>query len=113
LEAIPVSARTQAGITTLLETIQLVAEAEVEPKANPNRPASGAVVEARMDKSRGAVATFLVQRGTLHIGDLVVAGSIQGRIKALFEDRGRRVMEAPPSFPVVVLCIGGVTEAGD
>jgi len=113
IEAIPVSARTQAGITTLLETIQLVAEAEVEPKANPNRPASGAVVEARMDKSRGAVATFLVQRGTLHVGDLVVAGSIQGRVKALFDDRGRRVKDAPPSFPVEVLGLGGVPAAGD
>ena len=113
IEAIPVSARTGEGLTTLLETIQLVAEAEVEPKANPNRPASGAVVEARMDKSRGAVATFLVQRGTLHVGDLVVSGTIQGRTKALFDDRGRRVKEARPSFPVEVLGLGGVPAAGD
>src|SRR5207244_116824 len=113
IEAIPVSARTQAGITTLLETIQLVAEAEVEPKANPNRPGSGAVVEAKMDKSRGAVATLLVQRGTLHIGDLVVAGTAQGRIKALFDDRGGRVKDAPPSFPVEVLGLNGVPAAGD
>ena len=113
IEAIPVSARTQEGITTLLETIQLVAEAEVEPKANPNRPASGAVIEARMDKTRGAVATFLVRRGTLRVGDLVVAGTIQGRIKALFDDRGRRVKEAPPSFPVEVLGLSGVPAAGD
>src|SRR5437764_7590580 len=67
IEAIPVSARTEQGITTLLETIQLVAEAEVEPRANPDRPGAGAVVESRMDKSRGAVATLLVQRGTLHV----------------------------------------------
>src|SRR6266849_4998099 len=113
IEAIPVSARTQAGITTLLETIQLVAEAEVEPRANPDRPGAGAVVESRMDKSRGAVATLLVQRGTLHVGDLVVAGSAQGRIKALFDDRGRRVKDAPPSFPVEVLGLGGVPAAGD
>jgi translation initiation factor IF-2 len=113
VEAIPVSARTQQGLDTLLETILLVAEAEVEPKANPNRPASGAVVEAKMDKTRGAVATLLVQRGTLHVGDLLVAGGVQGRIKALFDDRGRRVREAPPSFPVEVLGLGGVPAAGD
>jgi translation initiation factor IF-2 len=113
IEAIPVSARTGDGVKTLLETIQLVAEAEVEPRANPNRPGSGAVVESRMDKSRGAVATLLVQRGTLHVGDLVVAGTAQGRIKALFDDRGRRVKDAPPSFPVEVLGLTGVPSAGD
>jgi translation initiation factor IF-2 len=113
IESIPVSARTHEGIDTLLETIQLVAEAEVEPKANPHRSASGAVVEAKMDKTRGAVATLLVQRGTLHVGDLVVAGTIQGRLKALFDDRGRRVKEAPPAFPVEVLGLSGVPAAGD
>src|SRR5438067_2164028 len=113
IEAIPVSARTQEGVTTLLETIQLVAEAEVEPRANPNRPGSGAVVEAKMDKSRGAVATLLVQRGTLHVGDLVVAGTAQGRVKALFDGQGRRGSEAPPSFPVEVLGLSGVPAAGD
>src|SRR5438874_5975511 len=113
IEAIPVSARTHQGIDTLLETIQLVAEAEVEPKANPDRPGAGAVVEAKMDKSRGAVATLLVQRGTLHVGDLVVAGTIQGRVKALFDDRGRRVKDAPPSFPVEVLGLSSVPAAGD
>jgi len=113
IEAIPVSARTREGLTTLLETILLVSEAEVEPKANPDRPGSGAVVESRMDKSRGAVATLLVQRGTLHVGDLVVAGTAQGRVKALFDDRGQRVREAPPSFPVEVLGLTGVPAAGD
>jgi len=113
IEAIPVSARTQEGISTLLETIQLVAEAEVEPRANPDRLAVGAVIEAKMDKSRGAVATLLVQRGTLHVGDLVVAGSVQGRLKALFNDRGQRVKDAPPSFPVEVLGLSGVPAAGD
>jgi translation initiation factor IF-2 len=113
IEAIPVSARTHQGIDTLLETIQLVAEAEVEPRANPDRPASGAVIEAKMDKTRGAVATLLVQRGTLHVGDLVVAGSVQGRLKALFNDRGQRVKDAPPSFPVEVLGLSGVPSAGD
>ncbi|MBV9325636.1 MAG: translation initiation factor IF-2 [Chloroflexi bacterium] len=113
IEAIPVSARTHQGIDTLLETIQLVAEAEVEPKANPHRPATGAVIEARMDKTRGAVATLLVQQGTLHVGDLIVAGTVQGRLKALFDDRGRRVKDAPPSFPVEVLGLSGVPAAGD
>jgi translation initiation factor IF-2 len=113
IEAIPVSARTQQGLDTLLETIILVSEAEVEPKANPDRPAAGAVVESRMDKSRGAVATLLVQKGTLHVGDLVLAGQVQGRVKALFDDRGQRVTDAPPSFPVEVLGLNGVPAAGD
>jgi translation initiation factor IF-2 len=113
IEAIPVSARTQEGVQTLLETIQLVSDAEVDPKANPNGLASGAVIEAKMDKSRGAVATLLVQRGTLHVGDLVVAGSAQGRIKALFDDQNRRVKDAPPSFPVEILGLSGVPAAGD
>jgi len=113
IEAIPVSARTQEGLDTLLETILLVAEAEVEPKANPARPAAGAVVESKMDKSRGAVATLLVQRGTLRVGDMVVAGQAAGRVKALFDDRGKRVTEAPPSFPVEVLGLNGVPVAGD
>ncbi|MBV9169739.1 MAG: translation initiation factor IF-2, partial [Chloroflexi bacterium] len=113
IEAIPVSARTGDGLDTLLETIILVSEAEVDPKANPNRSAQGAVVEAKMDKSRGAVATLLVQRGTLHVGDLVLAGSVLGRVKALFDDRGHRVKAAPPSFPVEVLGLGGVPAAGD
>src|SRR5579864_2209294 len=113
IEAIGVSARTGDGIDTLLETIQLVSEAEVEPRANPDRPGEGAVVESKMDKSRGAVATLLVQRGTLHVGDLVVAGSVQGRLKALFNDRGQRVKDAPPSFPVEVLGLSGVPDAGD
>src|SRR6266702_3224040 len=113
IEAIPVSARTQEGVQTLLETIQLVSDAEVDPKANPDGLASGAVVEAKMDKSRGAVATLLVQRGTLHVGDLVVAGAAQGRVKALFDDRGRRVKDAPPAFPVEVLGLTGVPSAGD
>ncbi|MDQ6674089.1 MAG: translation initiation factor IF-2, partial [Chloroflexota bacterium] len=75
--------------------------------------AAGAVIEAKMDKSRGAVATLLVKRGTLHVGDLVVAGSAQGRIKALFDSHGRRVKDAPPSFPVEILGLTGVPEAGD
>src|SRR5207248_6585029 len=98
---------------TLLETILLVSEAEVAPKANPNRPAAGAVIESKMDKSRGAVATLLMQKGTLHVGDMVVAGQALGRVKALFDDRGQRVTEAPPAFPVEVLGLSGVPAAGD
>ena len=113
IEAIPVSARTQEGIDTLLETIQLVAEAEVDPKANPDRPAAARSSRPRWTRARGAVATLLVQRGTLHVGDLVVAGGVQGRVKALFDDRGRRVKDAPPSFPVEVLGLSGVPAAGD
>jgi len=113
IEAIPVSARTGEGVDALLQTILLVADAEVEPRADPDRAARGAVVEARMDKSRGAVATLLVQAGTLHVGDLVVAGAAWGRIKALFDDRGRRVKAAGPSFPVEVLGLTGVPAAGD
>jgi translation initiation factor IF-2 len=113
VEARSVSAKTGQGLDDLLETILLVAEAEVDPKANPDRPAQGAVVEAKMDKTRGAVATLLVQRGTLRVGDLVLAGAIQGRVKALFDDRARRVKEAPPAFPVEVLGLSGVPGAGD
>jgi translation initiation factor IF-2 len=113
VEAINVSARTGQGLDDLLQTILLVSDAEVDPKADPDRPASGAVIEARMDKSRGSVATLLVQSGTLRVGDLIVAGTIFGRVKALFDDRGRRVKEAGPSFPVEVLGLDGVPAAGD
>jgi translation initiation factor IF-2 len=113
VEAIPVSAKTGQGLDDLLQTILLVSDAEVEPKADPDRPASGAVIEARMDKARGAVATLLVQQGTLRVGDLVVAGFAWGRAKALFDDHGRRVKEAGPSFPVEVLGLTAVPAAGD
>jgi translation initiation factor IF-2 len=113
VEAILVSARTGEGLENLLQTILLVSDAEVDPKANPDRPASGAVVEARMDKARGAVATLLVQSGTLRVGDFVVAGSTWGRLKAMFDDRGGRVKEAGPSAPVEVLGLGAVPAAGD
>ncbi len=112
-EAINVSARTRQGLDDLLETILLVADAEVRPRANPNRRAEGVVIEAKMDKTRGAVATLLVQKGTLRVQDVVVAGSIWGRVKALNDHRGRRVKEAPPSFPVEALGLTGVPAAGD
>ncbi len=113
VESISVSAKTRQGLDDLLETVQLVSEAEVHPRANPNRPAEGVVIEAKMDKSRGAVATLLVQRGTLRVGDVVVAGSIWGRVKALNDDRGRRIKEAGPAYPVEVLGLAGVPAAGD
>ncbi|MBI2756584.1 MAG: translation initiation factor IF-2 [Chloroflexi bacterium] len=113
IEAVPVSATTREGLDSLLETLLLVSEAEVDPKANPTRAARGVVIEARMDKFRGAVATLLVQRGTLRVGDVVVAGTAFGKVKALFDDHGQRVKEAGPSFPVEVLGLTGVPSAGD
>ena len=112
-ESVNVSAKTGEGLDNLLETILLVSEAEVNPRANPNRTAQGVVIEARMDKARGAVATLLVQRGTLHVGDVVVAGTAYGKSKALFDDRGRRIQQAGPAYPVEVLGLTGVPAAGD
>ena len=87
MPAVRVSARTREGIDDLLETILLVAEIQ-ELKANPNRPAVGAVVEAELTTTRGPVATLLVQRGTLHVGDVLIAGDTTGKIKAMFDDKG-------------------------
>jgi translation initiation factor IF-2 len=109
---VPVSARTGAGIEALLDTIQVVAEVQ-ELRANPKRPAVGTVVEAEMDRSRGAIATVLVQTGTLRVGDIAVVGDTYGRVRAMQNSRGERVTEAPPSSAVVVLGLGLVPEAGD
>ncbi len=109
---VEVSALTGQGIPDLLEAIHLQAEL-MELKANPDRPAEGLVIEARLDKGRGPVATVLVQRGTLKVGDVVVAGTGWGRVRALIDDTGRRVKEAGPSMPVEVLGFHGVPEAGD
>ena len=110
--AVPVSAKARIGIDELLENLLVLAEV-LELKANPQRPALGVVLEARMDKSRGPLATVLVQRGTLRLGDVVVAGVHWGRVKAMLNDVGRRIREAGPSSPVEVLGLGGVPEAGD
>jgi translation initiation factor IF-2 len=107
-----VSARTGEGIQDLLEKIILVAELE-ELKANPDRPAAGAVIEAQLTSNRGPVATLLVQKGTLRVGDAVVAGDTTGKIKAMFDDRGRPVAAAGPSTPVKVLGLREVPVAGD
>lgn len=110
--ACPVSAKSLQGIEHLLEMILLVAELQ-ELKANPARPASGTVLEAKLDKARGPVATVLVQQGTLRVGDVFVAGSTMGRVRALADERDRRVDSAGPSTPVVIMGLEDVPQAGD
>ena len=108
-----VSAKELLGLDDLLERIILVADAEVEPKADPSAPATGTVIEAELDKSRGAIATILVDQGTLKMGDSIVAGGAFGKIKAMLNDRGERIKSATPATPVVVLGLGSVPAAGD
>jgi translation initiation factor IF-2 len=109
---VPVSAHSHQGIDDLLEMILLVAEVK-ELKANPKLPAHGTIVEAKLDKGRGPVATVLVQRGTLTIGDYIIAGTTHGRVRALINDRGEKVRKAGPSTPVEVLGLNEVPQAGD
>ncbi len=109
---VPVSALTKKGIPDLLENILLVAEM-ADLKANPNREAKGAVIEAKLDKGRGPVATVLVQNGTLRVGDVIIAGGAVGRVRAMTDDRGRAVKEAGPSVPVEILGLDQVPGAGD
>ena len=109
---VPVSAHTKEGIQELLEMILLTAEV-MELKANPNRAARGLVIEAELDKGKGAVATVLVQKGTLHVGDAIAAGSAHGRVRAMMDDKGRRVKEAGPSQPVEILGLNDVPNAGE
>ncbi len=109
---VPVSAKTHEGIDTLLEMILLDAEMK-DLKANPNRKARGLVIEAQLDKGRGPVATILVQKGTLHVGDNVAAGSCYGKVRAMIDDKGRRVKEATPSMPVEILGLNDVPNAGE
>ena len=111
-EFVQVSAKQKTGIDKLLETVLLVADLR-ELKANPDAPASGTVLESRVDKGRGPVATILVQNGTLRPGDFFICGSVFGKVRAMFDDRGRPAEEAPPSTPVEVLGLQGVPEAGD
>jgi translation initiation factor IF-2 len=111
-EYIPVSARTGEGIQTLLETILLVAEI-AELKANPGKQAAGAVIEAEMDRNRGPIATVLIQNGTLNLRDYVVVGSTWGRVKAMNDDKGRKLRKAEPSTPVEILGLASVPQAGD
>ncbi len=109
---IPVSAHTKEGIDELLEMVLLVADMK-ELKANPDRAAKGTVIEARLDKGRGPIATMLVQNGTLHIGDIVVAGTCVGRVRAMSNDKGARVKEAGPSVPVEITGLDDVPTGGD
>lgn len=110
---VDVSAVTGDGLDQLLETIALTADAELDLRANPNMSAQGVAIEAHLDKGRGPVATVLVHRGTLKIGDSIVAGSAHGRVRAMVNDRGDNVTEAPPSMPVQVLGLTSVPGAGD
>ncbi len=109
---VPVSALTGMGIESLLESVLLVAEVK-ELKANPNRRAKGLVIESRLDRGRGPVATVLVQNGTLHQGDIVIAGTAVGRVRAMMDDNGRLVDQAGPSVPVEILGLSEVPQAGD
>ena len=111
-ELVEVSAKNKTGIDKLLETLLLVADLR-ELKANPDAPATGTVLESRVDKGRGPVATILVQNGTLNAGDFFICGAVFGKVRAMFDDRGRPAKTAPPSTPIEVLGLQGVPEAGD
>ena len=108
-----ISAKQRTGIRELLEAVLLTADAALTLEANPNTDARGVAIEANLDKGRGAVATMLVQRGTLHVGDSLVVGSSYGRVRAMFDDAGNDVSEAGPSTPVAVLGLTSVPRAGD
>ncbi|RIX29287.1 translation initiation factor IF-2 [Sphingomonas edaphi] len=112
VQDVEVSALKKTNLDSLLEAIALQAEI-LELKANPDRPAEGAVVEAKLDKGRGPLATVLVQRGTLRVGDVIVVGAASGKVRAMIDDHGRQVKEAGPSVPVEVLGLGAVPSAGD
>jgi len=110
--AVPVSAKTGAGLDDLLEHILLVAEVG-ELKANPNLPAEGVIIESEKDANRGPMATVIIQKGTLRLGDIVVAGGSWGKVKAMFNDRGDRISEAPPSMPVEIMGLNTAPRPGD
>jgi translation initiation factor IF-2 len=109
---VPTSAKSKTGIAELLENILLVAELE-NLRADPTQPAKGVVIEARLDKTKGPLATVLVHNGTLKLGDMVVVGTTWGRVKAMFNDAGKRIRKAKPSSPVVVLGLHSVPQVGD
>ena len=111
-EMVPVSAVTGQGVDDLLETILLTADVN-DYRANPNRKARGIIIEAKLDKGRGPVATVLVKNGTLNVGDAIVAGTAYGRVRAMVNDRGERVKSAGPSEPVEVIGFNDVPDAGD
>ena len=109
---VPVSAKSRINIDQLLEMVLLTAEM-LELKANPNRKANGTVIEAKLDKGRGAVASLLVQNGTIHVGDSILVGTTYGRIRAMFDDDGKKIKKAGPSIPVEILGLSEVPSAGD
>lgn len=109
---VPVSAHKKIGLDDLLENILVLAEVS-DLKANPNRPAQGVVIEAKLDKGRGTVASVLIQKGTLHVGDTIIVGPCFGKVRAMTNERGERVKKAEPSFPVEILGLNEVPEAGD
>ncbi|MGA2419507.1 MAG: translation initiation factor IF-2 [Candidatus Acidiferrum sp.] len=111
-EFVEVSAKKKTGIDKLLEMVLLVADLR-ELRANPDAPATGTVLESRVDKGRGPVATVLIQNGTLNAGDFFICGAVFGKVRAMFDDRGRPVIDAPPSTPVEVLGLQGIPEVGD
>src|SRR6202041_2513437 len=108
----PVSARTKQNLDLLMEMILLVAELQ-DLKANPSRPAMASVLEAKPDRGRGPVATILVRNGTLHTGDYFICGTVFGKVRAMFDDRGGPVRDAEPSMPVEVLGLDSLPEVGD
>jgi translation initiation factor IF-2 len=110
---VDVSAKTQQNLDTLIETILLVADVELNLKANPNRRAQGSIIEAHLDKGRGPVATVLVRRGTLHVGDALAAGTAYGRVRAMFDENGKEVTAAVPAQPVQVIGLSAPPSAGD
>ncbi|PTR06493.1 translation initiation factor 2 (bIF-2) [Novosphingobium sp. GV055] len=112
VQDVEVSSKTGAGLDTLIEKILLQAEL-MELRSNPDRAAEATVIEAKLDKGKGPLATVLINRGTLHVGDILVVGTQSGRVRAMLDDKGRQVKSAPPSLPVEVLGIGGVPMAGD
>ncbi|MGC4043787.1 MAG: translation initiation factor IF-2 [Armatimonas sp.] len=113
VQTVEISAKAGTGINELLDTIQLVAEVEVDPKADPNAKPQGIIIEAKLDKGRGAVATVLVQQGTLRKGEVVVAGAMFGKIRIMTDDKGEPQVKAGPSSPVEIIGLSGVPEAGD
>jgi len=112
VQDVEVSAKTGQGMDELIEKILLQAEL-LELGANPDRAAEATVIEAKLDKGKGPLATVLVNRGTLKVGDILVVGTQSGRVRAMLDDKGRQIKEAPPSLPVEVLGLGGVPMAGD
>ena len=113
VQTVEISAKKNMGIDALLDAILLVSEIEVDPKADPNAKPQGTIVEAKLDKGRGVVATVLVQQGTLRKGDVIVAGSVYGKVRVMTDDKGTPVLKAGPSSPVEIIGLNGCPEAGD